>query len=63
MQTANGSAYGVGVYCSQTVNYSVSYSKDSNTILVCVAIPKLNGAGNIERSHRNILVLSHESEI
>ncbi|CAF0733893.1 unnamed protein product [Adineta steineri] len=61
--TQNGSAYGAGIYCSETADYSLSYTNTTNTLLVCAALPKRNGAGSIERSHGNILVLSHVSEI
>ena len=59
----NGSSYGSGVYCSTTADFSLSYSNITNTLLVCAALPKRNEAGVIERSHGNILVLSHVSEI
>ncbi|CAF4921630.1 unnamed protein product [Rotaria sp. Silwood1] len=61
--TQNGSAYGSGIYCSETADYSLSYSNTTNTILVCAALPKRNETGLVERSHGNILVLSHVSEI
>ena len=59
----NGSSYGSGVYCSTTADYSLSYSNTTQTLLVCAALPKRNEAGAVERSHGNILVLSHVSEI
>ena len=59
----NGSSYGSGVYCSTTADFSLSYSNTCSTLLVCAALPQRNEAGVIERSHGNILVLSHVSEI
>jgi len=62
--TQNGNAYGTGIYCSETAHYSLSYSSTTtNTLLVCAAIPQRNEAGSIERSHGNIIVLSHVSEV
>jgi hypothetical protein len=61
--TQNGSAYGSGIYFSKTADYSLSYSNTNNTLLVCAALPKRNEGGLVERSHGNILVLSHVSEI
>jgi len=61
--TVNGSAYGTGIYCSQTAEYSLGYCTTVNTLFVCAAIPQRDNSGNMERSHGNILVLSHVSEI
>ena len=61
--TQNGSAYGSGIYCSETATYSLSYLRNTNTLLVCAALPKRSDAGHVQRSHGNILVLSHVSEI
>jgi hypothetical protein len=63
ISTQHGQSYGPGIYCSQTAIYSLSYLNTTNTLLVCAAIPKRSGNGKVERSHRNILVLSHVSEI
>jgi hypothetical protein len=59
----NGSAYGPGIYCSETASCSLAYLSNANTLLACAAVPKRNDVGNVERSHGNILVLSHVSEI
>ncbi len=56
----NGSSYGNGIYSSKT---ALSYSNTNNTLLVCAALPNRNEAGLVERSHGNILVLSHVSQI
>lgn len=61
--TKNGSAYGSGIYSSETASYSLSYLNNTNTLLACAAVPKRDDAGKVERSHGNILVLSHVSEI
>jgi hypothetical protein len=63
ISTQNGQSYGPGIYCSQTAVYSLSYLNTTNTLLVCAAIPKRSGDGKVQRSHGNILVLSHVSEI
>ena len=63
ISTQNGSAYGSGIYCSETANYSLSYLRNSNTLLACAAVPRRDDSGHVQRSHGNILVLSHVSEI
>ncbi|CAF3767311.1 unnamed protein product [Rotaria sp. Silwood1] len=61
--SVNGRSFGNGIYSSHSAVYSLSYINTTNTLLVCAAIPKHNGNGKIERSHGNILVLSHVSQI
>ena len=39
IQSENGQAYGIGIYCSRTTTYSLSYATATNTLLVCAAIP------------------------
>lgn len=63
ISTQNGSAYGSGIYCSETANYSLSYLKNINTLFACAAVPRRDESGHVQRSHGNILVLSHVSEI
>jgi len=59
----NGRSYGTGIYCSQSADYSVAYMYDTNTLLVCAALPKRDQCGKIERCFGNILVLPHVSRI
>ncbi|CAF2602032.1 unnamed protein product [Rotaria sp. Silwood2] len=59
----NGRAFGTGIYSSHSAVYSLSYVNATNTLLVCAAMPKRDKVGKIERSHGNILVLSHVSQI
>ncbi|CAF3880266.1 unnamed protein product [Rotaria sp. Silwood1] len=61
--SANGRAFGSGIYSSYSAVFSLSYVNATNTLLVCAAIPKHDSIGKIERSYANILVLSHESQI
>lgn len=61
--SVNGQAYGIGIYCSQTANVSLSYLYTTNTLLVCAAIPERNEKGEIQRSHGNVFVLSTVSKI
>ncbi|CAF4954150.1 unnamed protein product [Rotaria sp. Silwood1] len=61
--SANGRAFGLGIYSSYSAVFSLSYVNATNTLLVCAAIPKHDSIGKIERSYANILVLSHESQI
>ncbi|CAF0852489.1 unnamed protein product [Rotaria sordida] len=61
--SANGQAFGSGIYSSHSAVYSLSYVNATNTLLGCAAIPKRDNVGKIERSHGNILVLSHVSQI
>ncbi|UJR19134.1 hypothetical protein I4U23_022264 [Adineta vaga] len=63
IQITNGAAYGTGVYCSYTASYSLGYSKLTNTLLACAAIPKQDKNGHIEHHHGNILVLPNISQI
>lgn len=62
IQSLNGQAYGQGIYCSRRASYSTYYSGNTNTILVCAAVPNYNQNGKVQY-HGNILVLSHVSQI
>jgi hypothetical protein len=61
--SAHGQAYGKGIYCSQTADYSLSYMRTTNTLLVCAAIPKRDNSGKFQHRLRHILVLPHVSQI
>ncbi|CAM4879096.1 unnamed protein product [Rotaria socialis] len=56
-------AYGTGVYCSYTADYSFSYSRKTNNLLACVAIPQQDENGYIQHRYGNILVLPTVSRI
>lgn len=63
IQSVNGQAYGQGIYCSRTASHSVFYTQDTNTLLVCAAVPDYNQSGKVQYFSGNILVLSDVSQI
>ncbi|CAF3975703.1 unnamed protein product [Adineta steineri] len=63
IKVAHGKAYGNGIYCSQTAVYSLTYTHDTNTILICAAMPKRNKSGMVKIHSGNILVVTHVSRI
>lgn len=63
IQSMNGQAYGPGIYCSRTANYSLHYAGDTNTLLVCAALATWDEKENAKYSHGNILVLPRVSQI
>ena len=62
IQSLNGRAYGEGIYCSRRASYSLGYTRSTNTLLVCAAIPKYNQMGKVQY-FGDILVLPHVSQI
>ncbi|CAF0783932.1 unnamed protein product [Adineta steineri] len=63
IKIGNGQAYGTGIYCSYTATYSLSFSFNTNTLLVCAAMPKCDKTGTVQNSFGSILVLPHVSQI
>lgn len=63
IQSVNGQAYGPGIYCSRTASYSLSYARDSCTLLVCAALPNCDPKEKVEYFGGNILVLPRVSQI
>lgn len=59
----HGQSYGVGIYSSLTPGFTMSYSRNTNTIFACAALPHRTKTGQITRRHGNILVLPSESRI
>ena len=63
IKVQHGQSFGVGIYSSLTPGYTMSYNRDTNTILACAAVPHQTKNGHIARRHGNILVLPSESRI
>jgi len=63
IRSVNGQVYGQGIYCSRTASYSLLYTRATNTLLVCAAIPNYDQMGKVEYFSGNILVLFHVSQI
>ncbi len=58
-----GQAYGVGIYCSLNVLVSLTYTSDTNTLLICAALPKRRKHGVIDGCYGDVLVSKEESRI
>ncbi|CAF1073833.1 unnamed protein product [Didymodactylos carnosus] len=59
----NGKAHGNGIYCSQKADYSLSYARLTNTMLICAAIPYIDKHGKVRQQYGDIIVLHEESQI
>jgi len=62
IESANGQAFGKGIYCSRTATYSVGYTRATSTLLVCAAIVNKKNE-NVKYHHGHILVSSHVSNV
>ncbi|CAF1478552.1 unnamed protein product [Adineta steineri] len=63
IRSVTGQAFSLGIYCSRTAHYSLSYTRATNTILACAAISNYNQVKKIQYYTRNILVVPHELQI
>lgn len=59
----NGEVYDQGIYCSFAPRLSFEYVHDTNTLLACAVLPKVNKKGNKNKSNRKNLVVTDVSII
>ena len=64
IKSRTGRAYGEGIYCTHQVLRALENLHETNTILVCAALPKRHGPySTLAHSVGDVLVLKNESRI
>lgn len=62
-QSANGIAYGQGIYCSMTAGYPVLSMEATNTLLVCATLPPRDGYRQFGPTCGNSMLLCQVDQI